>query len=65
MSGGRRALERLGLVVLRQLGSHIILRCGSAGCVVPTHHEIKVVTLSEVLKQAGIGTEEFLAALRQ
>ena len=45
-----RALERLGFVVLRQRGSHIILRRGSMGCVVPSHREIKVGTLGGVLK---------------
>jgi len=58
-----RALERLGFVVLRQRGSHVILRRGSAGCVVPNHREIKIGTLGGVLKQAGVTAEEFLAAL--
>lgn len=60
-----RALERLGFVVLRQRGSHIILRRGSTGCVVPNHREIKVGTLIGVLKQAGVNAEEFLGALRK
>ncbi|MBS0423107.1 MAG: type II toxin-antitoxin system HicA family toxin [Proteobacteria bacterium] len=30
-----RALERLGFTVVRQRGSHIILRKGAVGCVVP------------------------------
>ena len=58
-----RALERLGFVVLRQKGSHIILRRGSTGCVVPNHREIKIGTLGGVLKQAGVSAEEFLEAL--
>lgn len=60
-----RALERLGFVVLRQRGSHIILRRDSTGCVVPNHREIKIGTLIGVLKQAGISAEEFLGALRK
>lgn len=60
-----RALERLGFVVLRQRGSHIIMRRGSVGCVVPNHREVKIGTLGGVLKQAGIGAEEFLEALRK
>lgn len=60
-----RALERLGFVVRRQKGSHIILRRGSMGCVVPNHREIKVGTLSGVLKQAGVSAEEFLEALHK
>jgi len=30
-----KALERLGFSVVRQRGSHIVLRKGSSGCVVP------------------------------
>jgi predicted RNA binding protein YcfA (HicA-like mRNA interferase family) len=58
-----RALQRLGFEVTRQRGSHIVLRRGSAGCVVPNHRELKLGTLSGVLKQAGVSHEEFLAAL--
>jgi predicted RNA binding protein YcfA (HicA-like mRNA interferase family) len=42
----------------------MILRRGSAGCVVPNHRELKTGTLAGVLKQAGISPEEFLDALR-
>jgi predicted RNA binding protein YcfA (HicA-like mRNA interferase family) len=59
-----RALEKLGFVVARQKGSHVVLRRGSSGCVVPNHREIKVGTLSGVLKQAGVSQEDFLAALK-
>ena len=59
-----RALQRLGFTVLRQKGSHIILRRGSSGCVVPDHREVKTGTLSGVLKQAGVSQDEFLQALR-
>jgi len=59
-----RALERLGFVVRRQRGSHVVLRRGSAGCVVPDHKELKVGTLSGVLRQAGVTVDEFIAALR-
>ena len=58
-----KALERLGFVVARQRGSHIILRKGSSGCVVPNHKEIKVGTLAGVLRQAGVSTDEFLRFL--
>lgn len=59
-----RVLERLGFVVKRQRGSHIVMRRGASGCVVPNHREIKTGTLSGVLKQAGISAEEFVNALR-
>jgi predicted RNA binding protein YcfA (HicA-like mRNA interferase family) len=58
-----RALERLGFVVKRQRGSHVILRRGSTGCVVPDHKELKTGTLNGILKQAGVSAEEFVAAL--
>ncbi|MBP6368156.1 MAG: type II toxin-antitoxin system HicA family toxin [Nitrosomonas sp.] len=59
-----RALERLGFIIVRQRGSHIVLRRGSSGCVVPNHRELKVGTLSGALKQAGVSFDEFLKALR-
>ena len=59
-----RALERLGFRVTRQRGSHIVMRRGAAGCVVPNHREVKTGTLAGVLKQAGVTPAEFLAALR-
>jgi predicted RNA binding protein YcfA (HicA-like mRNA interferase family) len=58
-----RALQKLGFVVVRQKGSHIILRRSSVGCVVPNHRELKVGTLSGVLKQAGVSPDEFIASL--
>ena len=57
------ALKRLGFEVTRQRGSHIVMRRGASGCVVPNHREVKVGTLSGVLRQAGVTVEEFIAAL--
>ncbi len=59
-----RALERLGFVVTRQRGSHIVMRRGSTGCVVPNHRELKVGTLAGVLKQAGVTPDEFIGSVR-
>jgi predicted RNA binding protein YcfA (HicA-like mRNA interferase family) len=59
-----KALERLGFTVARQSGSHIILRKGSTGCVVPNHKEIKVGTLAGILRQAGISSDDFLRVLK-
>ncbi len=59
-----QALEHLGFRVIRQRGSHILMRRGSFGCVVPNHRELKVGTLTGVLKQAGVSAEEFMKALR-
>jgi len=58
-----RGLERLGFVVARQRGSHIVMRRGSSGCVVPNHRELKVGTLVGLLKQAGVSSDEFIEAL--
>ena len=58
-----RTLQDLGFVVTRQRGSHIVMRRGSVGCVVPNHRELKTGTLVGVLKQAGVTPEEFIAAL--
>ena len=58
-----RALQRLGFEQVRQRGSHVVMRRGAAGCVVPNHREIKVGTLAGVLRQAGLSVEEFTAAL--
>jgi predicted RNA binding protein YcfA (HicA-like mRNA interferase family) len=57
------ALERLGFTQVRQKGSHLIMRRGSAGCVVPMHREIKTGTLANVIRQAGVTPEEFIAQL--
>jgi predicted RNA binding protein YcfA (HicA-like mRNA interferase family) len=59
-----RALERLGFDVIRQRGSHLILRRESTGCVVPNHRELKTGTLAGILKQAGVPADEFIAALQ-
>jgi predicted RNA binding protein YcfA (HicA-like mRNA interferase family) len=58
-----RALQKLGFVVLRQKGSHVMMRRGTSGCVVPQHRELKIGTLSGLLKQAGVTADEFIAAL--
>ena len=58
-----RALRRLHFVVARQRGSHVVLRRGSAGCVVPLHRELRLGTLTGVLKQAGLTAQEFIDAL--
>ena len=58
-----RALERLGFAVVRRRGSHVVLRRGANGCVVPIHRELKIGTLAGILKQADISAEEFIAAL--
>jgi predicted RNA binding protein YcfA (HicA-like mRNA interferase family) len=58
-----RALQRLGFTVVRQRGSHIVLRKGSQACVVPNHREIKIGTLAGILKQGGVSIDDFTNAL--
>ena len=58
-----RALQRLGFEKVRQNGSHVMMRRGSSGCVVPLHSEVKVGTLAGVLRQAGVSGDEFIGAL--
>ena len=36
---------------------------GEIGCVVPVHRELKVGTLSSILKQAQVTVEEFIERL--
>jgi len=60
-----RALERLGFAQQRQRGSHIVMRKGASGCVVPLHREVKIGTLAGLVRQAGLSAEEFLEAVRQ
>ena len=55
-----RTLERMGFKQVRQRGSHVIMRKGSDGCVVPLHKELAVGTLAGVLKQANVSVEEFV-----
>ena len=55
-----KALERLGFVKVRQSGSHVIMRRGSKGCVVPMHREVKVGTLAGILRQAEVSQDDFI-----
>jgi predicted RNA binding protein YcfA (HicA-like mRNA interferase family) len=62
-----RSLERLGFEQVRQTGSHVVMKKeteeGEIGCVVPVHRELKVGTLSGILKQAQVTVEEFINSL--
>ena len=59
-----KALERLGFTAVRQRGSHVVMRKGEAGTVVPQHREVKLGTLAGILRQAQVATDDFLAALK-
>ena len=55
--------KEFGFEVVRQKGSHIILKkttsIGKIGTVVPNHKELKIGTLKGVLELAKIKEEEF------
>jgi len=60
---GNRAIKifaRLGFRTARQKGSHVVLRKGNHGCVIPIHKELAVGTLRSAIKQAGITVDEFI-----
>ena len=59
-----RALVRLGFEQTRQRGSHVVMRKGSVGTVVPLHKEVKTGTLAGILRQAQISQDEFLGAVK-
>jgi predicted RNA binding protein YcfA (HicA-like mRNA interferase family) len=65
VSGKRaiKALEYLGYEKKRQRGSHVVMRKGDIGCVVPLHKELKAGTLAGIIRQSGLTVEEFLGAL--
>ena len=62
-----KTLAKMGFSVIRQRGSHIILKGSYKGAVrtvvVPKHGEIAVGTLRGILFQAGITIEEFMALM--
>ena len=62
-----KALEKLGFTNIRQRGSHVILKRttseGEVGCVVPLHDELAIGTLSGILRQAKVNTDDFMNSL--
>jgi len=57
-----RVLEHLGFHRARQRGSHVVMRRGEQGCVIPLHKELAIGTLRGTLRQAGVTPEEFAKA---
>ncbi|MBM4275292.1 MAG: type II toxin-antitoxin system HicA family toxin [Deltaproteobacteria bacterium] len=60
-----KALNKAGFYFIRQEGSHIILRKDNpfAQLVVPDHKELDRGTLRAILRQAGVGLDDFLRLL--
>ena len=57
-----KAPQRLGFMVARQRGSHVVLRRGERGCVLPRNRELAVGTLRGALRQAGVSVDDFVSA---
>jgi predicted RNA binding protein YcfA (HicA-like mRNA interferase family) len=59
-----KALGKIGFKVVRQRGSHIVLKGfykdRKRTVVVPRHEEIAIGTLKGILFQAGLTVEEFI-----
>lgn len=60
-----KALERLGFRQVRQKGSHVVMRRGDQGCVVPLHRAVKTGTLAGLVRQARLSPAEFLGAVNR
>lgn len=62
-----KILSKVGFVVARQKGSHVILKKkasdGEIATVVPNHKEIDKGTLLEIIRQARLTREEFMNLL--
>jgi predicted RNA binding protein YcfA (HicA-like mRNA interferase family) len=60
-----RALSKIGFYLKRQEGSHMILRRDDpfAQVVVPDHRELDRGTLRAIIRQVGIGIDEFIRLL--
>jgi predicted RNA binding protein YcfA (HicA-like mRNA interferase family) len=56
-----RALVRLGWTRDRQKGSHVVLTNAGRSVTVPLHPVLKEGTARAILKQAGVGEDEFFA----
>ncbi len=52
--------NKFGFKIIRQRGSHIVLRRDKTGTVVLNHKELKTGTLKGILEPAKIREEEFV-----
>ncbi len=60
-----KALQRIGFVVQRQRGSHIVLRRDDpfARVTVPNHKTLRPGTLRAILQEAGLTVEQLIDLL--
>lgn len=59
------ALEKAGFTVIRQTGSHVVVKRAEpfAQLVVPDHKELDTGTLRAIIRQSGLSVAEFLKLL--
>jgi predicted RNA binding protein YcfA (HicA-like mRNA interferase family) len=57
------ALQKAGFKIQRQTGSHVILQKGTKTVSVPNHKTLKRGTLRNILRQADLTVDEFMALL--
>ena len=57
-----KTLERAGFTMIRQKGSHIIMRKENPfyQLVIPDHKELDTGTLRAIIRQSGMSIEEFV-----
>ncbi|MFA7172939.1 MAG: type II toxin-antitoxin system HicA family toxin [Kiritimatiellia bacterium] len=55
-----KVFEKLGFKVVRQKGSHVVLRKLDKGCVVPIHKQLATGTLKSAIRQASISADDFV-----
>ena len=60
-----RALSKAGFVVIRQSGSHIVIKRSEpfAQLVIPDHKELDTGTLRAIIRQADISVSDFIHLL--
>lgn len=59
-----KVFESLGFAVVRQRGSHVVMRRSDKGCVIPKHKELALGTLRSAIRQAGIAPDKFVHAYK-
>jgi predicted RNA binding protein YcfA (HicA-like mRNA interferase family) len=59
------ALQRAGFDVIRQSGSHVVLKRSDpfSQLVVPDHRELDTGTLRAIIRQADLSVDEFMKLL--
>jgi predicted RNA binding protein YcfA (HicA-like mRNA interferase family) len=61
-----KALEKIGFVIVRQRGSHLVLtrENPTTTIIVPNHKELDRGTLRAIIRQVDLTVDEFIQLLR-